>query len=84
MSKAKRNRLPDYVEHARLDAIALLLDIQFDVRRAFSALQRRDERETAQMLGEIHRRAQEAQELMKSIAAKRKRQDNASSTGDNA
>ena len=65
------------MEHARLDAIALLLDIQYGARQAFSALQRQDERETAQRLGEIYRRAQEAQELMKSIAAKRKRKDNA-------
>ena len=57
MPRRAYNRLPDYVENTRLDAIALSLDIRHLVEEQWQAMQQGDWRQVASLNGAIDSRA---------------------------
>lgn len=61
------NRLPNYVESARLDAIALSLDIRELAFRQLRALQERDWQRAAQLNDTIDARARSIQRHMQEM-----------------
>lgn len=61
----ERKRWPDHAEEQRLDAIALLLDVQHLARNVESAIKSRDYAEAVRLNTRAYTAAVAAQELLK-------------------